>query len=68
MSDQLADVFTKVNYGEHDTQDAQGVAEAIVEARNTSRELLTEAAAEIAALCVRVEELQAAIDAAKEQG
>jgi ABC-type transporter Mla subunit MlaD len=67
MSDQLADVFAKVNYGEHDTQDAQGVAEAMVEARNTSRHLLTEAAAEITALRARVAKLQAAIDAAKEE-
>jgi len=47
MSDQLADVFAQVNFGEGDRQDAEGVAKAMVEARNTSRHLLTEAAAEI---------------------
>jgi hypothetical protein len=57
IADQLADVFAKVNYGEHDTQDAQGVAEAIVEARNTSRHLLTDAAAEIERLQAEVETL-----------
>ena len=58
MADQLADVFAQVNFGEGDRQDAENVAKAMVEARNTSRHLLTEAAAEI-------KRLQAAIDYAK---
>jgi len=64
MADQLADVFAKVNYGEHDTQDAQGVAKAMVEARNTSRHLLTEAAAEIERLQAEVDRLTKVVDQA----
>jgi hypothetical protein len=64
MADQLADVFAKVNYGEHDTQDAQGVAKAMVEARNTSRHLLTEAAAEIERLQAEVDRLTQVVDQA----
>jgi hypothetical protein len=64
MSDQLADVFAKVNYGEHDTQDAEGVAKAMVEARNTSRHLLTEAAAEIKRLQAEVDRLTKVVDQA----
>lgn len=57
MADQLADVFTQVNFAEHDTQDAEGVAKAMVEARNTSRHFLTEAAAEIKRLQAEVDRL-----------
>ena len=58
MSDQLADVFAKVNWGEGDLQDAEGVAKAIAEARNTSQQLLAESAAEIERLRARVAELE----------
>ena len=63
MADQLADVFAQVNFGENDRQDAEGVAKAMVEARNTSRHLLTEAAAEITRLEAENAALRAELEA-----
>lgn len=64
MADQLADVFAQVNFSEWDRQDAEGVAKAMVEARNTSRHLLTESAAEIERLQAEVDRLTQVVDQA----
>jgi hypothetical protein len=68
MADQLADVFAQVNFGEGDRQDAEGVAKAMVEARNTSRHILTESAAEITRLQAEVERLTKVKDQAIDLG